>query len=78
MELFFIKKTTTLTMDQPKKKKATPPQSPICEGVVQPPSKKKRICSGCLENQPNQIAHYGGCMPDVYAGETWDDLNLEK
>jgi hypothetical protein len=65
-------------MDQPKKKKVTPPPSPICEGVVQP-AKKKRVCSGCTENQPNQIAHYGGCMPDVYAGETWDDLlNLEK
>jgi len=33
-----------------------------------------RPCQGCIEDQPNQLAHYGGCMPDMLAGETWDDL----
>ena len=33
-----------------------------------------RKCQGCIEDQPNQLAHYGGCMPDLFAGETWDDL----
>ena len=33
-----------------------------------------RNCEGCIENQPNQLAHYGGCMPDIFAGESWDDF----
>lgn len=22
------------------------------------------VCQGCLEHQPNQMAHYGGCLQD--------------
>jgi hypothetical protein len=43
------------------------------EGDVKP-AKKRRNCSGCVENQPNQMAHYGGCLPDVDIGETWSDM----
>ena len=39
-----------------------------------PPEPAPRVCQGCLEDQPNQLAHYGGCMPDLFAGETWEDL----
>ena len=35
---------------------------------------KIRPCQGCVEDQPNQLAHYGGCLPDLFAGETWDDM----
>jgi hypothetical protein len=35
---------------------------------------KVRPCQGCVEDQPNQEAHYGGCLPDLYGGETWDDM----
>ena len=35
---------------------------------------KVRPCQGCIEDQPNQEGHYGGCLPDLYAGETWDDM----
>jgi len=27
----------------------------------------KPVCPGCAENQPNQIAHFGGCIPDPNA-----------
>jgi len=33
-------------------------------------------CSGCKTDQPNQQAHFGGCMPDVGAGETWEDMDV--
>lgn len=33
-----------------------------------------RNCQGCIENQPNQLAHYGGCMPNLLGTETWDDM----
>ena len=33
-----------------------------------------RDCKGCIEKQENQFAHYGGCMPDIFAGETWEDM----
>lgn len=33
------------------------------------PPKFARICQGCIENQPNQLAHYGGCMPNIFMGE---------
>jgi len=26
--------------------------------------KRRRICRGCEEDQPNQLAHYGGCIVD--------------
>ena len=26
--------------------------------------KRQRTCQGCEEDQPNQMAHYGGCIPD--------------
>jgi hypothetical protein len=26
--------------------------------------KRPRTCQGCEEDQPNQMAHYGGCIPD--------------
>jgi len=26
--------------------------------------KRRRVCRGCQEDQPNQLAHYGGCIPD--------------
>jgi hypothetical protein len=33
--------------------------------IEQPESRKRpRTCQGCLEEQPNQMAHYGGCIPD--------------
>ena len=25
---------------------------------------RKRRCRGCQEEQPNQLAHYGGCIDD--------------
>jgi hypothetical protein len=28
------------------------------------PTKRARYCRGCDEDQPNQLAHYGGCIPD--------------
>jgi len=33
-------------------------------------------CQGCLEEQPNQLAHYGGCLPDLLSGETWEDFEI--
>ena len=43
--------------------------------TVAPAAKKVgRYCSACLENQPNQMAHYGGCLPDIEIGETWSDM----
>ena len=27
----------------------------------------KPVCPGCAENQPNQMAHFGGCVPDPNA-----------
>lgn len=30
----------------------------------QNPHKRPRTCRGCQEDQPNQMAHYGGCIPD--------------
>jgi hypothetical protein len=30
----------------------------------QNPHKRPKICHGCEEDQPNQMAHYGGCIPD--------------
>jgi len=48
---------------------------PISDEVIQKPHKEYiRNCRGCLEDQPNQLAHYGGCMPNLFAGETWDDF----
>jgi hypothetical protein len=44
------------------------------EGKVNPAGKKRRHCPACVENQPNQMAHYGGCLPDVDIGETWSDM----
>ena len=38
------------------------------------PKKKRRRCQACVEEQPNQQAHYGGCMPDPTLGETWEDF----
>ena len=33
--------------------------------IEQPESRKRpRTCQGCEEDQPNQMAHYGGCIPD--------------
>lgn len=26
--------------------------------------KRRRLCRGCDEDQPNQLAHYGGCITD--------------
>ena len=43
------------------------------EGEVKP-AKKRRPCQACVENQSNQMAHYGGCLPDVDNGETWSDM----
>ena len=38
------------------------------------PEPQPRKCQGCIDDEPNQLAHYGGCMPDLFAGETWEDL----
>jgi hypothetical protein len=47
----------------------------IPEQTIAPAAKKVwRGCQACLENQPNQIAHYGGCLPDIEIGETWSDM----
>jgi hypothetical protein len=47
-----------------------------CEAEAETPKIhfKVRPCQGCVEDQPNQEAHYGGCLPDLYGGETWDDM----
>jgi hypothetical protein len=29
-------------------------------------SKKTITCNGCANDQPNQQAHFGGCLPDPY------------
>jgi hypothetical protein len=33
-----------------------------------------RKCQGCIEKQPNQLAHYGGCLPNLFSGENWEDI----
>jgi hypothetical protein len=35
--------------------------------------KKRRVCQGCKDDQPNQLAHYGGCIPNIDIGEDWSD-----
>jgi hypothetical protein len=32
---------------------------------------KTITCNGCSENQPNQQAHFGGCLPDPYSSENY-------
>lgn len=34
--------------------------------VKKPPPK---VCRGCIEDQPNQIAHMGGCLPNWWDPE---------
>jgi hypothetical protein len=33
-------------------------------------------CLGCLNKELNQQSHYGGCLPDLYGGETWEDFEI--
>jgi len=40
---------------------------------MEPPHKKQKICFGCRDNQANQMAHIGGCLPD-FPSETLDRL----
>jgi hypothetical protein len=38
-------------------------REPTAEPPAPPPPKKEKVCQGCVENQPNQLAHmYGGCL----------------
>ena len=40
---------------------------------MEPPYKKQKICFGCRDDQPNQMAHIGGCLSDIPM-ETLDRL----
>ena len=53
-----------------------------CDGWYEKPAPPEVDCPGCAENQPNQEAHMGGCMPELYELEegeehvpdSWEDL----
>ena len=34
--------------------------------------KRPRKCDGCIRDVLNQLGHYGGCIPDINKGETWE------
>jgi len=57
-----------------KKMDKTPKRSREEKVAPGAPKKKRRRCQACVEEQPNQQAHYGGCMPDPTLGETWEDF----
>ena len=69
------------------KELGTPPDTPpplirqsACELGYEEPACTPVECWGCSDNQPNQEAHYGGCLPDTLDVEddevpdTWEDL----
>lgn len=43
------------------------------------PKRPPRICRGCLEEQPNQLAHVGGCLSaEEYADNTANDFEYNR
>ena len=38
----------------------------VVKSLIEQPETRKRpkTCQGCEEDQPNQMAHYGGCIVD--------------
>lgn len=36
----------------------------VVKALTEQSRKRPRTCQGCEEDQPNQMAHYGGCIPD--------------
>ena len=37
------------------------------------------VCYGCIENQENQMAHIGGCIPNFYFEKNaYEDKSLVK
>ena len=62
-------------MDQPAKRNrsptVSPPDSPICEGMVAPAAKKAALepkCFGCKHNKASQKHHMGddGCLEQEF------------
>jgi hypothetical protein len=58
---------------------STPKGQPTKPASTNAPERPPRICRGCLEEQPNQLAHVGGCLSaEEYADNTANDYEYDR
>tara|TARA_Y100000389_G_scaffold204526_2_gene257716 strand:+ start:10573 stop:11628 length:1056 start_codon:yes stop_codon:yes gene_type:complete len=68
-----IRKRVKVEMENSRKVTSVSP--PLDNGAAQEENESPSTCTGCHQNQPNQLAHTGpgGCMEDNEVPDCWDD-----